>query len=430
MGTDGETRSVVIVGGGFAGVACARELAAGDGVHVTLVDRNNYHQFQPLLYQVATSQLASSDIAVSLRTFATGSDRLEVKLGEAVAVDPESRTMTTETGESYRGDYLVLAAGSRPAFFGTPGAADHSFPLYSLDDAQRLRSRILALYEEADRDPSLLDRGALDFVIVGAGATGTEVAGALAEMIRTTMAAEYPAFDPGTARVWLVDHGDAVLGPFSERAHEYAAKVLTGDGVELRLGTGVTEVGPGHVTLSDGSTIESRCVVWGGGLEAAALAGRAGLPQGRGGRIDVAPDLTVAGYPAVYAIGDFANIPAADGKVYPQLGSVAQQAGRWAARNIRDEIAGTERKPFEYRDKGVMAMIGRGAAVAEVGSGHHELEGSIAFAAWLGVHLTLLSGVRNRTHAFIEWAWDYFSESRGPQVLDRSDAARIDWGDE
>jgi NADH dehydrogenase len=424
-----DAKHVVIVGGGFAGLGCARKLAGRDDIRVTLIDKHNYHQFQPLFYQVATSQLASADVATSLRKPFRKHRNVGVKMGEVVAVDPAAKQVTFASGQTIQGDYLVLAAGSQPNFFHTPGA-EHTFPLYSLNDAQRLRSRILALFEDADGDPSLVDRGALNFVIVGAGATGTETAGALAEMIRDVMPQEYQDLAVRHARVMVVDLGHTVLGQFSDKAHEYATKVLQRDGVELRLGTSVKEVHEDRAVLSDGTTIPTHCVVWGGGIMAAPLAASTGLVQGRGGRIDVEHDLTVADRPGVYALGDFANIPAPDGGSFPQLGSVALQSGQWTARNIEAEVNGKPPKPFHYHDKGIMAMIGRNAAIAEMGEHHHELHGPIAFASWLGVHAWLMTGTRARMEAFIDWGWDYFSKSRGPQVLDRTDAARIDWGDE
>lgn len=423
-------KHVIIVGGGFAGLGCARKLASRPEVRVTLIDKNNYHQFQPLLYQVATSLLAPDDIAVSLRKIFRKYPNVDVKLAEVESADPTTKTVTTKSGEVYQGDYLVLAAGSQPNFFRTPGAAEHSFPLYSLDDAERLRSRILQVFEDADRDPQLVEKGALNFVIVGGGPTGTEMAGALAEMINSTMTQEYRDLAVTAARVYLIDHGHAVLGPFSERAHEYAARVLKRDGVQIRLGTAVKEVAPGHVVLSDGTRIDTHVVVWGGGLMAAPLAAKTGLPQGRGGRVDVRPDLTVEGFPGVYVLGDFANIPSPGGGTLPQLGSVALQTGYWTGQHILYDVKNIAHYPFHYHDKGFMAMIGRNAAIAEIGEHRHELHGPVAFAAWLGVHAYLMSGVRNRIEAFIEWAWDYFSASRGPQALDRSDAARIDWGED
>jgi NADH dehydrogenase len=421
---------VVVVGGGFAGVGCARQLARHDDVRVTLIDRNNYHQFQPLLYQVATSQLASSDIAYSLRKLFADDENVNVKLAEVASIDPAAHAVTTADGERFAGDALVLAAGSQPNFFRTAGAEEHAFPLYCLNDAQRLRSRIIGVFEEADRDPSVIDQGALTFVVIGGGPTGVELAGALADLIHDTMAAEYHELAVTAAQIHIVDLGHTLLGPFSDEAHDYVAKVLGRKGVRLHLGVAVTEVGPGHVTLADGTTITTRCVVWGGGIKAPSIAAAAGLPQGRGGRIDVHPDLTVEGAPGVYAVGDVANIPSPDGMTHPQLGSVALQSGACAADNLVADFHGKPRKAFHYHDKGIMAMIGRGAAIAEVGAHRHELHGPIAFSAWLGVHAALMTGVRNRVDAFVTWGWDYFTKERGPQVLDRSDAARIDWGED
>jgi NADH dehydrogenase len=423
MTQEGGSASVVIIGGGFAGIACARKLAASKDFQVTLIDKNDYHQFQPLLYQVATSMLAAGDIAYPLRKIAAEYDAFETKRAEVVDIDPVTRTVTTRHGETYTGDYIVLAAGSQPNFFGTPGA-EHAFPLYSLDDADRLKTRVIQAFEEADSDPRLADEGAIDFVVVGGGPTGVEVAGALSEMINTTMVHEFPALAP-RAKVHLVDHGKELLKMFADKGHAYAARVLEKDGVELLLGTGVKAIGPGHVTLSDGSTIKTRCVIWGGGLMAAPIAAAAGLPQGRGGRIDVEPDFTVAGFPGVLVIGDIANIPDKHGKTHPQLGSVALQSGSSAAETILADRGGKDAKPFSYLDKGTMAMIGRGAAVAQVKG--VELHGKMAFAAWLGVHAALMTGGSNRVSAFKSWALDYFGKDRAPQALDRSGTPRMAW---
>src|SRR5215212_5539762 len=289
-----ERRHVVVVGGGFAGVGCVKRLAREDGVTVTLIDRHNYHQFQPLLYQVATSQLASSDIAFSLRKLFRNHENVDVKLGEVAEIDSSARSVTLAGGERFAGDALVVAAGSRPNFFRTPGAEEHALPLYSLDDATRLRSRILTVFEAADQDPRLIDDGALTFVVVGGGPTGVELAGALADLIAETMTVEYHDLAVTAARIHLVDLGHTLLGPFSDSAHDYVAKVLGRKAVRLHLGVAVTEIGPGHVSLADGATIRTRCVVWGGGIQAPAVAATGELPQGRGGRIDVLPDLSIA----------------------------------------------------------------------------------------------------------------------------------------
>jgi NADH dehydrogenase len=430
MSATNSTRHVVIVGGGFAGLGCAQRLADHDDVRITLIDRNNYHQFQPLLYQVATSLIAPSDIAHSLREVFADQDNVDVKLAEISDVDAATKTVRSNDGGEWTGDALVLAAGSQPNFFHTPGAAENSFPLYSLDNATNLRSRILSLFEHVDRDPSLIERGALNFVIVGGGPTGVEVAGALADMIAMTVPAEYHGFDVSAAHVYLLDYGDALLKPFSDSAHDYVAKVLTDRKVELRLGTGVKEVGPGHALLSDGAVIPTRCVIWGGGITAAQVAAEGGLADGRGGRVDVQPDLTLAGNPGVYVIGDVANIPGPGNESLPQLGSVALQSGKTAADNILADFEGKPRTAFAYRDKGIMAMIGRGAAIAEVGKHHHEIHGQLAHIAWLGVHASLMTGTRDKIEAIIDWSWDRFSKTGGPHVLDRGDAAAIDWDDD
>ncbi|HYB29091.1 MAG TPA: NAD(P)/FAD-dependent oxidoreductase [Solirubrobacteraceae bacterium] len=430
MPDNGDKRHVVIVGGGFAGLGCAQQLAEHDEIDVTLIDRNNYHQFQPLLYQVATSLLAPSDIADSLREVFADQENVDLKLAEVSTVDTATRTVTTSDGGQWTGDALVLAAGSQPNFFGTPGAAENTFPLYSLDDATRLRSRILGLFEQVDRDPTLVDRGAVNFIVVGGGPTGVEVAGALADMINVTVPAEYRNFDTGRAHIHLLDYGDCLLRAFSDSAHGYVSKVLQERGVELNLGTGVKEVGPGHVVLSDGTVIATRCVVWGGGITGAGLAAGCGVTPGHGGRIDVHADLTLDGSPGVYVVGDIANIPGPDGETLPQLGSVAMQSGKWAANNVLADFKGEPRKDFVYKDKGIMAMIGRNAAIAEVGEGHHEVHGQLAHVAWLGVHAALMTGSRAKLEAVIDWCWDRFSKTGGPHVLDRGDAAQIDWEDD
>jgi NADH dehydrogenase len=423
-------RHVVVVGGGFAGLGCARKLAGRDDVRVTLIDRNNYHQFQPLLYQVATSQLAPADIAYSLRKLFRDDDNVDVKLADVVSIDPVTRTVTASDGQSWSGDAVVVAAGSQPNFFRTPGAESHTLPLYTLDQATRLRSRIIGLFEDADRSPGLVERGALNFVVVGAGATGVEVAGALADLVHDTMSAEFGELAVAATQIHLVDLGHVLLGPFSDSAHEYAAKILQRKGVRTHLGVAVTEVGAGHVTLSDGTTIATHCVIWGGGIRAAELAAGCGMPQGRGGRIDVDGTLGIEEMPGMYAAGDVANIPGPHGDPYPQLGSVALQSGRAAAETVLADFAGKPRRHFHYHDKGIMAMIGRGAAIAEVGAHRHELHGAVAHSAWLGVHAALMTGVRNRIDAFVAWGGNALPAGRGPQLLDRSDVARIDWDED
>jgi NADH dehydrogenase len=425
------TTHVVVVGGGFAGVACAKRLAGQPGVRVTLLDRNGYHQFQPLLYQVATAELTPHDVRFDLEGMFSGHDNVEVRAAEVVAADPQAPAVTLADGGVVAGDVVVLAAGSQPNFFHTPGADRFTFPLYSLQDAERVRSRVLQLFEDASAKPELVQEGALTFVVVGAGATGVEAAGALAELVHDVMPHVYQHLAVAGARVILVDLGHAVLAPFSDEAHAYAAKQLQRRGVQLKLGTSAKEIAADHVTLSDGTTIRTHLTVWGGGLMAAPLAARSGLPQGHGGRIDVRPDLTVEGFPAVYALGDFANIPSGDEPALPQLGSVAQQAGTWAASNILADVRGDGRQSFHYHDKGIMAMIGRKAAVAEIGEHRHELQGRFAFAAWLGVHAQLLANAGAELNAFLSWADEFYlrSHHRSAALLDPAniDTPRIRW---
>jgi NADH:ubiquinone reductase (H+-translocating) len=423
---------IVIVGGGFAGVACAKLLAEDSRTRVTLVDLNGYHQFQPLLYQVATAELAGRDMTFDHTEVFRGQEAVTLVQKEAVGADVDQCSVTLSDGTTIAGDYLVLAAGAQPNFFNTPGARDFAYPLYSVTDARRVRERALQLFADAAAKPELVDEGALTFVIVGGGATGVEISGALSELVHDVMPHRYPHLAVAGARIILVDVGQVLLAPFSDESHSYAAKQLQKRGVELRLGNAVSEVARDHVTLRDGTIIPTHLVIWGGGEMASAIAGNTGIGQGRGGRIDVSPDLSVPGHPHVFAIGDVANIPYGDERALPQLGSVAQQSGAWAARNILGDIDGTGREPFHYRDKGIMAMIGRKAAVAEIGPHRHELHGWIAFASWLGVHAELLANAGAELKAFVAWAEDFYfrPHHRSAELLDPAqvELPKIHWG--
>jgi NADH dehydrogenase len=292
-------------------------------------------------------------------------------------------------------------------------------------DAERLRVHLGRLIDQASAHGA--DDGTLAIVVVGGGPTGVETAGALAELMhaldRTGRIAR-----PGT--VTLVDRGDALLGGFAEKPRRYALEKLTAAGVDVRLGTGVTAVHGDRVELDDGSVLPTQTVIWGGGESASELAADAGPAPGRGGRLDVLPDLRIAELTGAYAVGDVANIASASGATLPQLGSVAQQSGRWAADNILREQNGQETVPFRYHDKGIMAMIGRNAAVAEVGKHRHTVDGPVAFAAWLGVHALLLSGAHSRTDAFLTWAWEYFDRDHAATAEASAAPARIVWGDD
>lgn len=416
-------KHVVIVGGGFAGLNCARRLASDSRFRITLIDKNNYQQFQPLLYQVATGILSPENAAFNLRDVFVHHKNVEVKMSEIVSVDLTARSVKGKGGDIYRGDFLVLAAGTVANFFGIPGADRYAFPMYSLEDAERLRSRILELFEAAEVK-SGARRSDLHFLVVGAGPTGVETAGAIADILRRTPKHLYANVDFSKAVVTLVDMGPSVLPPFTEKSQEYAAHILEDRAVRLRLGLAVKEVTASDVLLSDGSRIPAKLVIWAGGLRASSLSGSLGIKLGHGGRVDVQPDLTVAGYPGVYALGDFANVNGEDGRPLPQLASVAEQAGRHCGDNIVAEASGKEMRSFVYFDKGIMAMVGRDAAVAEIGSSHHPITGAFAFAAWLGVHAVLLTNLRAKMGAFFEWAWDYFGSVHVNPVLDRPS---VDW---
>jgi NADH dehydrogenase len=419
---------VLVLGGGLAGVACARKLG-DEGVDVTLVDRNDYHQFQPLLYQVASSQLPAEDIARPHRTIFKDYPSVAVVTADVTTADLSEHRLVLSDGRTLTGSHVVMAAGARPNFFGVPGAAEHAFPLYSVADAERLRLHLQRLLQEAIAGDGPGDPGALDVVVVGGGPTGVETTGALAELmhaLRSTGRLGRPG------RITIVDRGQALLGQFSSKAHEYAVRKLTEAGAAVSLEVGVTAVHPDRVEFDDGSTVQARTVVWGGGESGAAVAQTAGPVLGRGGRLDVRADLIVDGYPGVYAVGDVANIPSGDETAgpLPQLGSVAQQSGRWAAENILREFRDGSARPFAYKDKGIMAMIGRNAAVAEVGKHRHQVEGPLAFAAWLGVHAMLLSGVHGKTDAFLTWAWDYFDRDHAATVEASSAPQRLAWGED
>jgi NADH:ubiquinone reductase (H+-translocating) len=416
---------VLVLGGGLAGVACAQKLG-DEGVDVTLVDRNDYHQFQPLLYQVASSQLPAEDIARPHRAIFAAHPSVTLVTSDVSQAKLSERSLVLSDGEVLTGSHLVMAAGARPNFFGVPGAAEHAFPLYSVADAERLRLHLQQQLQDA-LDGGASEPGAIDVVVVGGGPTGVETTGALAELMQALQAT---GSLESVGQITIVDRSPMLLGQFSDKAHEYALRKLTEAGANVKLEVGVTAVHPDRVEFDDDTTIPARTVVWGGGESGSAVAQTAGPVLGRGGRLDVRPDLTIDGYPGVYAVGDVANIPSGDesAPTLPQLGSVAQQSGRWAADNILRELRHQPTKPFKYKDKGIMAMIGRNAAVAEVGKHRHQVEGPLAFSAWLGVHAMLLSGTHSKADAFLTWAWDYFDRDHAATIEASAAPRRIAWG--
>lgn len=407
-----DSYQVIVVGGGFAGVAAAKELGS-KGVRVLLIDSNNYHQFQPLLYQVATSQIGVSAIARPLRSVFRRYKSVRVVTAKVESVDAAARSVTTADGRTIRAGILVIAVGAVPNFFNTPGAEEFAFPLYSVTDATRLGTGITRLLDQADKTPG----GSVDVVVVGGGPTGVETAGAMAENVKYVVEKYFSPELAARCRVHLVDMLPSVLSMFSAKSQSYATDHLEKIGVQLHMGVGVTEVREDGVTLANGSVVPARIVVWAGGLKAGDLIAGSGLPQGRGGRVDVETDLTAPGVDGVYVLGDAANITDATGAKLPQLGSVAQQAGKWAATNILADLNGGTRTPFKYMDKGYMAMVGRGAAVAELGRKRIQLQGPFAFLSWLVVHLALLSGLQQKARALFSWLNGYLLHSPAQVVV-------------
>ncbi len=413
------TAHVVIVGGGFAGLKCAIDLAAHSEIAITLIDRNNYQQFQPLLYQVAAGILSSDNAAFALRDVLRNRQNVDVRMDEVVAVDLAKRTVRTAEGVLISGDYLALATGSRVNFYGIPGADPHTFPLYSLTDAERLRSAILHAFEDADRNRESAAEGLLNFVVVGGGPTGVEMAGTLSDILKHVLLKEFRHVAGLRPQVYLIEAASEVLTAFSPESRRYAASALKDHDVSVLTGIAVKEITPEAVLLADGSSIATKTVIWAAGLKAVAIPTEPGVPKIPTGRFAVEKDLTLPGFDRVYALGDLANALDQNAKPLPQLAAVAQQAGKSCAGNIIASIKGEPSKPFVYSDRGILAMIGRNSAIAELGKSHHEIVGPVAFITWLGVHTALLTDVRAKVEAIVEWAWAYFGSEHAGQLIDR-----------
>ena len=401
---------VVVVGAGFGGLAAAKALRHAP-VHVTIVDRHNFHTFQPLLYQVATSGLNAADVAYAVRGIFQRQPNVSFRQAEVRGVDWTADTLLLDDGELHF-DHLVVAAGASAAYFDIDGAAEHGLPLYVLEDAIALRNHILECFEAADADPSQIDDGALCFVVVGGGPTGVEVAGALAELFGMVLNKDFPRLDMRRARIVLVEMADTLLQPFSAASQRHARERLADMGVEVCTNEAVARVTPTRVVLQSGTELNAHTLVWAAGVQANPLADALAVPTGRAGRIAVGRDLRIDGHENAYAIGDIAAGLAADGSLLPMLAPVAIQAGR----HVASDIATGRHTPFRYRDKGIMATIGRRAAVAELPL-HVRLSGTPAWMAWLGLHLVTLVGFRNRLSVFLNWAWNYVTWDRGPRLI-------------
>jgi len=414
MAADGRPR-VLILGGGFAGIGAAQKLEHADA-EVVLVDRHDYHTFQPLLYQLATGLLETTAVGHSLRDLLSRHENTALHKAQVTAIDLDRRTVEFDEIAPISYDYLVFALGAEVNFFGTAGAADHAFPMYTLPHAVRLKDHLLERWEAVDRDPSLLADGALNVVVVGGGPTGVETAGALAELYRGDFAKDYPGVAPEDARVTLVEAGPELFGMFKPKLRDYAEEALTERGVEVRTGAAVASVTPTTVELKSGETLKAHTLVWGAGLQGNPLVQSLELALERGSRIGVGPDLTLPGRPEVFVVGDVAAITdAKTEQVLPQLGSVALQSGEHAGKTIADRIAGREPKPFKYKDKGTMATIGRGAAVVQM-LGGRTMTGFKAQAAWGAVHLALLPTNEDRAKAVVDWVGAATTHQRAGRI--------------
>jgi NADH:quinone reductase (non-electrogenic) len=406
---------VLILGGGFAGVGAAQKLEHADA-EIVLVDRHDYHTFQPLLYQLATGLLETTAVGHSLRDLLSRHENTVLHKAQVTAIDLDQRMVEFDEIAPISYDYLVFALGAEVNFFGTAGASDHAFPMYTLPHAVRLKDHLLERWEAVDRDPSLLADGALNVVVVGGGPTGVETAGALAELYRGDFAKDYPAVDPEDARVTLVEAGPELFGMFKPKLRDYAEKALTKRDVEVKTGAAVASVTPTTVELMSGEALKAHTLVWGAGLQGNTLVQSLELELQRGNRIGVGPNLTLPGRSEVFVVGDVAAIT--DSKteqVLPQLGSVALQSGEHAGKTIADKIAGKDPKAFKYKDKGTMATIGRGAAVVQM-LGGRTMTGFKAQAAWGAVHLALLPTNEDRAKAVVDWVGAATTHQRAGRI--------------
>jgi NADH:ubiquinone reductase (H+-translocating) len=411
---DSQRPQVVIIGAGFGGLAAARELA-NTPLDVLIIDRNNYHGFWPLLYQVATAGLQAQSITEPVRALMRRWRNVRFFLATVERIDRERRVVITDRREVPY-DHLIVAAGSATNFFGLESIERHGFELKDLPDAIRLRNHLLTRFEQAsgERDPERV-RQLLTFVVVGGGPTGVELAGAIAELINHVLRKDYPTLDLSLARVILLEMMDRVLPPFPQALSRKAQQRLTAMGVEVRLKTEVTDYNDGTLQIKDGEPLPAETVIWTAGIKASPLGESLGVELQRGGRVPVTPALHLPDDSRVWIAGDMAHAEGPDRKPYGQLAAVAMQQGRHAARNLLRSLRGQPLQPFRYRDKGILATIGRHAAVARVWN--INWSGPIAWYLWLGVHLWQLAGFQNRLLVFINWIYRYLTYDRAERAV-------------
>jgi NADH:ubiquinone reductase (H+-translocating) len=406
---------VVIIGGGFAGIGAAKGLS-DQAVRVTIVDQHNFHTFQPLLYQVATAGLEPADVAYPIRTIFGAARNVRFRHGRVRSLDQLRGVVTLDDGAEIEFDHLVVATGAIAAFFDVPGAEQFAFPLYSLADARRLRNRLLSTLERADVAADN-ERVGVTFVVVGGGPTGVETSGALSELIKIVIRRDGLRLDTSKVRVVLVDVAARLLTQFPDAASAYAKRQLESMGVEVDVGRSVVEIDATSIRFSDGERLEAAAVIWAAGVNAGdALPKGLSSTPGGAGRALVGPDLRLAGSDNVWAVGDAAAIPQRDGSFAPMLAPVAIQSGHHCATQILHVVRGEETEPFHYHNKGIMATIGRNAAVAKLPIGR-VITGRLGWLAWLGLHLWYLIGFRNKLRVLINWTWRYFDWKSGPRLI-------------
>lgn len=409
-----DRKKVVIIGGGFGGLKAAKRLTGLD-VDVKLIDKKNHHTFQPLLYQVATAVLSPGEIASPIRRILSRSKNVEVVLGEVKTIDAEANTLFLRDGDEINYDYLIVAAGARHSYFGNDDWEVSAPGLKTVEDAIEIRRRVLLAFEVAEREAILTGtHEPLNFVVIGAGPTGVELAGAIAGIARVALANDFKAIDTGQARVILIEGGDRVLNTFSEDLSARAKQDLEDLGVEVLLNSFVNEIAPGKVKAGE-EWIDTSVAVWATGVSASPLGAQLQDEVDSAGRVTVNRDLSVPGSENVFVIGDMARFEQSDGSLVPGVAPAAIQMADTAARNIRNDLEGKERGEFEYHDKGSMATIGRSKAIVE--AGRLKLTGFIAWLAWLFVHVLLLVGFKNRLTVVAEWFWAYLTRERSARLI-------------
>src|SRR5688572_29532692 len=409
-----EKKRIVIIGGGFGGLWAAKGLA-NKPVDVTLIDRKNHHVFQPLLYQVATAVLSPGEIAYPIRRILHHAKNIEVILGEVVGFDTANNTIRLDDGSEVRFDYLIVAAGARHAYFGHDDWEVSAPGLKTLEDAVEIRRRVLLAFELAEREAYLKGtHDPLNFVVVGGGPTGVELAGAIADIARQALASDFKAIDTRKARVILFEGSDRVLGTFASDLSESAKSQLESLGVEVRLNSFVTDIAPGKVKVAD-EWIDCDVVLWATGVAASPIGKLLGGDTDKAGRVFVEPDLSIPSHKNIFVIGDMASLKQENGEPVPGVSPAAMQMGTSAAKNILGDIAGRERKSFRYVDKGTMATIGRSKAIAHIAG--MTFKGFIAWAMWLFLHVFFLIGFRNRIAVMMDWFWAYLTRERSARLI-------------